>query len=116
MAEAILRQEPDDRDALQASAICKSELSKVYAARLGHGARVPRIIACAEEMRAVPLDAQAGLVLSLIDGRRTIEEVMSAGRVSPLEASRTLSELFLDGVVVLFDPDASPGAADPQGG
>src|SRR5678815_5622659 len=112
IAEAILRRDPDNDDALQASAICKSELRSVYLARLGHGARVPRIAACAEELREIPLDPQSGLVLSLIDGRRTIDEIVAAGRVPPLEALRVLSELFLDSVVVLFEPAQAAHAAD----
>ena len=107
VAEGILRQDPDDADALQASAISKSELNRIYIDRLGAVSRVPRIVACAEELREIPIDVQAGLVLSLIDGRRTIEEIAAAGRVAPLEALRVLSELFLDSVVVLFEPSAA---------
>lgn len=106
VAEAILRAAPGDADALQASGICRSELGKTYAARLGRGALVPLIAATGEELRRIPIDPCGGLVLSLIDGRRTIDQIAEAGRVPPLSALRVLSELFLDGVVVLLDADA----------
>ena len=54
----------------------------------------------------MPIDPCAGLVLSLIDGQRTIDQIAAAGRVPPLSALRILSELFLDGAVVLLDTRA----------
>jgi hypothetical protein len=95
-AEALLEHHPRDSDASDCAQIARSELRKLYVARLGSLARVPHVAMTPEELVALPsLDFRAGFLLARIDGWTSLETIADIGGMSSLEALRILSELYL---------------------
>lgn len=102
-AEALLEYRPRDRDAIDAAQIAKTELRKVYVARLGSIERVPRIAMGPDAIFALTsLDFRAGFLLSRVDGFASIYEIVEGASIPSLEALRILSELYLKRVIA-FD-------------
>jgi hypothetical protein len=102
-AEALLRHDPGCMDAVQCREMSRAELRKIYVARLGDTARVPRIAVGAAALRAIDVDVRTGLVLSRVDGKSTIDAVSISAVVTQLDSLRILSELYLSGIITL-DP------------
>ena len=103
-AEALLEYRPRDRDALDTAQIAKTELRKVYIARLGSIERVPHIVMGPDAIFALTsLDFRAGFLLSRVDGIASIYEIVEGASIPSLEALRILSELLLRRVIA-FDP------------
>jgi hypothetical protein len=100
-ANTLLRHDPRSEDALQAAQIARSELYKTYDARLGARQRVPHVAVRTEDIRSFPLDACSALVLSQIDGIRTIEDIIHGGILPKLDVLRVLSELYLQGILAI---------------
>ncbi|HEY1690897.1 MAG TPA: hypothetical protein VGG39_01970 [Polyangiaceae bacterium] len=102
-AEALLEYRPRDQDALDCAQIAKSELRKVYAARLGSLDRVPHVAMGPDAIFSLQaLDFRAGYLLSRVDGLASISAIIESGSLPSLEALRILSELFLRRVIA-FD-------------
>jgi hypothetical protein len=103
-AEALLEFRPRDRDALDAAQISKTELRKVYVARLGSIERVPHIAMGPDAVFALKsLDFRAGFLLSRVDGRASIYEIVEGASIPSLEALGILSELYLRRVIAFED-------------
>jgi hypothetical protein len=99
-ADALLEYRPRDQDALDCAQIAKSELRKVYVARLGSLDRVPSVAMGPEAIFSLQaLDFRAGYLLSRIDGVTSLYDVVESGSIPSLEALRILSELFLRRVI-----------------
>jgi hypothetical protein len=99
-AEALLEYRPRDRDALDAAQIAKTELRKVYVARLGSIESVPHVAMGPDAIFALKsIDFRAGFLLSRVDGHATIHEVIEGASIPSLEALRILSELYLRRVI-----------------
>ena len=71
-------------------------------------ASVPWLIATHEELLALPLDGRAGFVLSLIDGRCTVEMILDIAGLPEDEAIDILDRLRLLGVIELHDSQGAP--------
>lgn len=100
-ATTVLRDDPAMTDALQAAQIARVELYRVYGERLGSRERIPKLVVPLEDLRLYPLDAPSALVLSQVDGTRSIEDVIQSGVMPKLDALRILSDLYLRGFVRL---------------
>jgi hypothetical protein len=99
-AEALLEYRPRDQDALDCAQIAKSELRKLYTARLGSLDRVPHVAMGPEAIFSLQaLDFRAGYLLSRIDGETSLEDVVESGSIPSLEGLRILSELYLRRVI-----------------
>jgi hypothetical protein len=100
-AEALLRRLPRDADALDCAEMSRTELQKLYSARLGSLDRVPTIAMTPACLATLPLDVFAGFMLSRIDGLTSLREISITHGVAPDHALRVLSELYLQGVITL---------------
>ena len=69
---------------------------------------VPWLIATHEELLALPLDSRAGFVLSLIDGRCTVEMILDRAGLPEDEAIDILNSLRQLGVIELHDSQGPP--------
>jgi len=98
-ADAILYRDPSHRDAAQTRAMCRSELRKLYVARLGPLDRVPHVATGAGDLLRLQLDYRAGFVLSRVDGLSTLDEIATLDGGSSFTALRLLSELYLHRVI-----------------
>jgi len=94
-SSALLEHQPNHGDALDCAQIARSELAKVYTARIGSMQRVPRAVMGPEGLQALSLDFAAGLLLSRVDGAATVGEIIASCRLPRLAALRSISELFL---------------------
>jgi hypothetical protein len=100
-AEALLRRDPRDVDALGCAEMCRTALRELYIARVGASLdRVPAGVN-REAVAALTLDALTACVLSRIDGKTTLQEIAFAAGMPPVQALRVLSELYLKGVIAL---------------
>ena len=102
-ASTLLRIDPELPEALQTTQIAKAALYRIYDERLGSRDRVPTVIVRAEDLRCYPLDARGALVLSRLDGTRTIDDVIHSGILPKLDTLQVLSELYLQGIVGFAD-------------
>jgi hypothetical protein len=101
-SETLLRHLPRDADALDCAEMARTELRKVYTARLGGDLDcAPSIAMAPEAIATLTLDVFAGFLLSRTDGRTTIQEMLVGQGVAPDRALRVLSELYLMGVIAL---------------
>ena len=99
-ADALLEYRPRDQDALDCAQIAKSELRKVYTARLGSLDRVPHVAMGPEAIFSLQaLDFRAGFLLSRVDGETSLLDIVESGSIPSLEALRILSELYLRRVI-----------------
>ncbi|HZU81558.1 MAG TPA: hypothetical protein VE987_01520 [Polyangiaceae bacterium] len=100
-AEALLVHQPMHADALDCAQMARSELRKLYVARLGSLDRVAHLKVGPQGLLALPLDFGAGFLLSRVDGRSTLGEIVEHSGLPPLETLRILSELYLQRVISL---------------
>jgi hypothetical protein len=103
-AEALLETHPGHPDLLDTAQIARSELRRIYAARLGSLARTAQLAMAPEELLTVQaLDFRAGLLLSRVDGQATLAEIVQSSGIPSHEALRVLSELYLRRAIVLSE-------------
>lgn len=100
-AGAVLRADPHDADALQTSDIAASELRKLYQARVGSLTRIPRPVRPRQGTPSPYIDARARILMGSMDGVATLAQIVDSGALAPLDALRIVSELVLEGLVVL---------------
>jgi len=101
-AEALLETHPGHQDLLDTAQIARSELRKLYTARLGLLDRTPRLAMDPDGLATLhALDFRSGLVLSRIDGRATLAEIVESSGLPSCEALRVLSELYLRRAILL---------------
>jgi hypothetical protein len=104
-ADALLEYRPRDQDALDCAQIARSELRKLYTARLDSLDRVPHVAMGPEAIFSLQaLDFRAGFLLSRVDGVASLFDIVESGSIPSLEALRILSELFLRRVIA-FDEE-----------
>jgi hypothetical protein len=66
---------------------------------VGDPARAPRVRIAPEEIMKFNLPAQAGFLLSLVDGRTSIAELIQISGMDPFEAMQLLTNLLSAGIV-----------------
>ena len=79
--------------------LLRSRLVKRYRERIGDAARVPRLLLPLDQITGINLPADAGFVLSMIDGRTSFGELLSVTSMGPFEALRILAGLLDAGIV-----------------
>jgi len=103
VAESLIRREPDHQDAWQCLRMCHTELRKLYVSRLGSLTRIPQLCLEPGEMGRRLRDERVAGLLTLVDGLRSLEEVLEAADMAAVEALRLLSELYLSNVLEFED-------------
>lgn len=101
VAEGLLEQDADDRDAQRYAQSCRDVLTQMYSARLGSLTQRVRVAVPGDQIRWLSLDHRAGFVLSLIDGSSTVEELLDISGMNRLDALRILYTLFDQRVIAL---------------
>jgi hypothetical protein len=102
-AEALLVHHPLYRDALDCAQIARSELRKLYMGRLGSLDWVPHITVGLQGLLALSLDFRAGFLLSRIDKKTPLSQIIEECGLPELDALRILSELYLQRVIAMYD-------------
>lgn len=103
-AESVLRRDARQADALQCAQIARAELYRCYDARLGSRDLVPVCVIPSNQLGNLAIDTRAALILTQVDGRVSIDDIIHAGVLTKLDALRVLSELHLMGVLDLRSP------------
>jgi hypothetical protein len=60
---------------------------------------VPIVILAAEQLSQAPIDARAGFILSLVDGRTSVEELLDISAMPAEETLALLDDLRLRGII-----------------
>ncbi len=102
-AEAVLLHHPLHSDAIECAQIARSELRKLYFARLGSLDHVPHITVGWQGLSALSLDFRAGFLLSRIDARSNLREIVDGCGLPQLDALRILSELYLQQIIAMTE-------------
>jgi hypothetical protein len=74
--------------------LLRSRLVKIYRERIGDGSQVPKLLVTPDRITRFNLPAEAGFVLSLIDGRTSFDELLSVSGMGPFEALRIFASLL----------------------
>jgi hypothetical protein len=74
--------------------LLRIRLVRIYRERIGDGRRIPSLLVPPERItRFNHLPAEAGFMLSLIDGRTCFDELLSVSGMGPFEALRIVASL-----------------------
>ena len=106
LLETHTRKEPDDLEAQAYLEIARAALLRFFRARAGSGDRVPFVRIAPNEVLKYNLPAPAGFLLSMIDGRISIDELLSVSGMDPFDALRALHNLLDAGIVEARAPAA----------
>lgn len=93
-AELILGRDPENETAKQIAESCRERLIALYRARIGALERVPDVAVDGPEVRWLGLDHRAAFLLSRVDGRSSVVEIVDMSGMSTLEALKTMVELL----------------------
>lgn len=99
IAESILAEDPTNGEALRFRESCRDVLTQMYTARLGSTSKVPRLAIPAAELQWLSLDHRAGFLLSCVDGRSSIEEILDVSGMPALDALRILYTLLQQQII-----------------
>lgn len=80
---------------------CRTILLQMHRAKVGSFDQVPFVLIERQQLRWLSLDHRAGFLLSLMDGRLSVQEVVDTANMPELEVLRVLYELLSQGVVAL---------------
>jgi hypothetical protein len=98
-AESRLEGDPEDEEALRYRQRCQEVLTTMWTARLGAPDRPLKMLIAADQLRWLSVDHRAGFLISLIDGRATLDQVLDIAGMPRLDALRILAELAERGVI-----------------
>lgn len=101
VAMSILEADPGNAEADRTATHCQGVLIKMYSARLGALHRIPEVQVEPNQIRWLSLDHRAGFLLSLIDGRLSLEQILDISGMARLDALRILHGLFEQQVISL---------------
>ena len=107
LAESVLDEHPDNSEAQRYADSCRDMLRQMYLSRIGSGRDVPRIVMAPDQLRWLTLDHRMGFLLSCVDGKSCIDEILDVSGMPGLDALRLLYELVQEGVI---EVTARPGA------
>jgi hypothetical protein len=101
IAELILGSDPDNEQALSCAASCRERLEQVYASKVGPLNGIPTVAMSETDIRWLGLDHRAGFVLSRIDGKASVEELLDICGMPRLEVLKTMIELLNQGAIAV---------------
>jgi tetratricopeptide (TPR) repeat protein len=99
LLRAALGRAPHDLEAQAAFDLVRAHLFASYRARAGSGSGRPRLKVGADRLLRFDLPPEAGFLLSMLDGRTRIEELMTVGGLDPFEVLHLLARLEKAGIV-----------------
>ena len=97
--EAAVRSAPECLDAEGYIDLIRTRLLERYRERVGDPRRVPERAMPEEDVADYRLPAEAGFLLSLVDGATSFGELVSLSGMGPFEAFRILDRLLASRIV-----------------
>jgi hypothetical protein len=98
LANIVLAHDPDDVEADLVRASSCEFLLQVHSLNAGSRAKIPRV-ALAGEFHWLGLNHRAGFLLSCIDGKSSVEDILDVSGMSQIEAVRVLCSLLEQEVI-----------------
>jgi predicted nucleic acid-binding protein len=95
VAEALLERDPNHAAARECLERCDLVLVTSYTTDLVQLTRVPVLTVSGPELGTPPLSPEKSAILALVDGKRTIEDILAASGAAKLEGLRALAELAI---------------------
>ena len=95
VAEALLERDPNHAAARECLERCDLMLVSSYTTDLVQLTRVPMLTVSGPELGTLLLSPEKATILALVDGKRTIEDILVASGSGKLEGLRTLAELAI---------------------
>jgi tetratricopeptide (TPR) repeat protein len=99
LLRAAIARAPRDLEAQAAFDLVRAHLFAAYRAHEGSGSGRPRLKVGADQLMRFDLPPEAGFLLSMLDGRTRIEELMTVGGLDPFEVLHLLARLEKAGIV-----------------
>lgn len=99
LLETLVRSDPGNLEAQALLELARGSLLRVYRARVGSSDGVPRVRIPTAEIMKYNLPAAAGFLLSAIDGRISVDELIAVSGMDPFDALRALANLLDAGIV-----------------
>ncbi len=99
LLDAAIREAPADLEAQAALDLVRASLYRKYRQRTKEGSGVPRVKLGPQEILRFNLGANAGFVLSMIDGHTSVDELVALTNMDPFEALHVLGKLMDSGIV-----------------
>lgn len=99
LLEGAVGGDPEALDAHGYLELVRARLVDVYRARIGFGDGRPRVRVGGDDLKRFQLPAQAGFLLSLVDGATTVDELLALSSLDPFEALRCLASLVDAGIL-----------------
>jgi tetratricopeptide (TPR) repeat protein len=99
LLETLVRENPRRMEIQGYYELVRSHLFGYYRERVADASRVLKVKITPEEVMRFNLPANAGFVLSMIDGRTSVNEVLALSGMDPFDAIRLVSNLLEAGIV-----------------
>jgi hypothetical protein len=99
MLETLAREDPGRMEIQGYLELVRSHLFERYRAQAPEASSVLKVAITPEEMMRFNLPANAGFVLSMIDGSTSVNEILALSGMDPFEALRTVEKLLEAGIV-----------------
>lgn len=99
VAERLLAADPGDTEAARYAELFRGILTEMHTARLGSLRGIPAVCIPEDRVRWLSLDHRAGFLLSLVDGRSSVEELLDMSGMPRLDALLILHELKEQGII-----------------
>ena len=97
--ETLASENPERMEIQGYFELVRSHLYKYYHERIADPSRVLKVKIAAEEMMRFNLPANAGFVLSMVDGRTSVNEILALSGMDPFDAVRVVGKLLEAGIV-----------------
>ncbi len=98
---AAANRDPDRIEIESYIDMVRGRLVRRYRDRVGDTGAAPRMVIDPSELTAFDLPADAGFMLSLVDGKTSIDELIALSGMDTFEALRILNELVAAGIAEL---------------
>ena len=99
LLETLVRKEPANLAVQGRVDLARARLLDEYRGRLCDGIAVPQLRIAAEEVMKFNLPADAGFVLSSIDGTSSVNDLVDVSGMDPFEVQRTCCRLLDAGII-----------------
>jgi hypothetical protein len=99
MLETLAREDPRRMEIQGYLELVRSHLFEYYRERVPDASTVLKVAITPEEMMRFNLPANAGFVLSMVDGSTSVNEILALSGMDPFEAVRVVNKLLEVGIV-----------------
>jgi hypothetical protein len=99
MFESLARENPGRLETQGYLELVRSHLYQLYREQLRDASAVLKVKITPQEMMRFNLPANAGFVLSMIDGKTSVNEILALSGMDPFDAVRVVHKLLEAGIV-----------------